>query len=309
VAQRAKTIRKSEAPFPNLGLVCITHSGEIRYRTITRTRYLSFQTAQRQDVLRELFSSNLKMFEKALRFCERRQIHLYRMPSSIFPFADTPEGLAILEEFAETLRSLGTLAQQLKIRVVAHPDQFVVLSSESQQVIDNSIKVLQMHADIFDLMGLSQSPFNAFIVHGGKRGNRAVLVRTINELPNSIRTRLTLENDEISYSSAEITAICKQLGICMIFDAHHHLILEKCSGYNDLSIQSALMAARSTWHPNEEWQLVHISNGSGNSHDRRHSDFITEMPDCYADVSWIEVEARAKELAIEKIRSDWRIAR
>ena len=302
-----KTKDRKTKLFPNLGLVCITFGEEVRYRTTTRTRYLSLPEPKRGEILRELYSSNLKTFDKALRFCNGKDIRLYRMPSSIFPFADTSEGLAILKEFATELNSLGHLAQQLSIRIVAHPDQFVVLSSDSQQTIDNSITVLQMHADIFDLMELSRSPFNAIIIHGGKRGNREVLLRTIAGLPESIRSRLTLENDEISYSAAEITSICNQAGISMIFDAHHHLILEKCSGYNDASIEAALKAARATWQPNEEWQLVHISNGTTGSHDRRHSDFITEMPDCYADVSWIEIEARGKEMAIEKIRADWKI--
>ncbi len=307
MTKRLKTEAKSSKPFPNLGLVCITFSQEVRYRTITRTRYLGLPVPKRSEILRELYSSNLMTFQKALKFCDSKNIRLYRMPSSIFPFADTPDGLAILNDFARELSLLGKLAQQLSIRIVAHPDQFVVLSSDSQQTIDNSITVLQMHADIFDLMGLSCSPFNAIIIHGGKRGNGEVLLRTIAGLPESIRSRLTLENDEISYSAAEITSICKQAGISMIFDAHHHLILEKCSDYNDASIEAALKAARATWQPNEEWQLVHISNGTTDTHDRRHSDFITDMPKCYADVSWIEIEARAKELAIEKIRADWKI--
>lgn len=305
--KRLRLDAKSSKPYPNLGLVCITFSEEIRYRMITRTRYLSFQMPQRADVLRDLYNSNLKTFEKALRFCDGKNIRLYRMPSSIFPFADTAEGLMILKEYAAQLASLGALAQQLGIRIVAHPDQFVVLSSDSQQTIDNSITVLQMHADIFDLMGLSRSPYNAIIIHGGKRGNGSVLLKTVASLCESIRSRLTLENDEISYSAAEITSICKQSGISMIFDAHHHLILEKCSDYNDASIEAALKAARMTWQPNEDWQLVHISNGTTDTHDRRHSDFITDMPNCYADVAWIEIEARAKEMAIEKIRADWKI--
>ncbi len=306
MTQHSTAKRQSKKACPNLGLVCITASAEIRYLALTRTRYLSLSAAQRIDVLRDLYSSNLKMLEKALHFCDGKNIRLYRMPSSIFPFAGIPEGLVILSEFAKTLDSIGTLAKELRIRIVAHPDQFVVLSSDSQQVIDNSISILQMHADVFDFLGLSRSPFNAIIIHGGKRGNRDVLVRTISNLPEAIRSRLTLENDEISYSSDEIVSICRETGISMIFDAHHHLILEKCTTYNDASIEVALKAARTTWHPNEDWQLVHISNGTTNSHDRRHSDFITEMPDCYADVMWIEIEARAKEEAIEKIRADWK---
>jgi len=290
---------------PELGLVCVSFSAEIRYRMITRTRYLGLPEPERARLLREIYGDNAETFEKALQFCEQRDIKLYRMPSSIFPFADTPEGLSILKTFAEKLSKLGDIAQKLGIRIVAHPDQFVVLSSDSQEVIDNSITVLQMHADIFDMMGLSRTPYNAIIIHGGKRGNEKILKRTVNKLPESIRSRLTLENDEISYSANTIFSICCETGLSMIFDAHHHLIKEKCKDYTDSSIRDAMQAARGTWHPNEEWQLVHISNGTAGLHDRRHSDFIDVLPDCFADAGWIEVEARGKEEAIERIRAFW----
>ena len=32
---------------------------------------------------------------------------------------------------------------------------------------------------------------------------------------------------------------------------------------------------------------------------------ITEMPSSYARAPWIEVEAKQKELAIEKLRDEW----
>jgi UV DNA damage endonuclease len=302
-----RKVQKGEKPLgrPELGLVCISFGEEIRYRTVTRTRYLSLGEEERARVISSIYSDNLQMLEKALHFCQERKIKLYRMPSSIFPFADTPEGLTILRTFAKQLSKIGSTAESLGVRIVAHPDQFVVLSSDSQKVIDNSITVLQMHADIFDMMGLSRSAYNAIIIHGGKRGNEKILKRTINELPETIRSRLTLENDEISYSSNTILSICCETGLSMIFDAHHHLIMEKCLDYTDPGIRKAMEAARSTWHPNEDWQLVHISNGTTGLHDRRHSDFIDVMPDCFADVGWIEVEARGKELAIEKIRNFW----
>ncbi|MBC7998095.1 MAG: UV DNA damage repair endonuclease UvsE [Leptolyngbya sp.] len=290
---------------PHLGLVCITSSDLIRYKTITRTRYLSLSEEQRSMALRALYAANIATFEAAIKFCAENLIFLYRMPSSIFPMADTPDGLAILQTFAPQLANLGRLAEESKIRVVAHPDQFVVLSSDSESTIENSITVLVMHAQIFDMMGLPDSPWTALTLHGGKRGNSTKLCQVIQKLPSNIRNRLTLENDEISYSVEDILAICKVTGVPMIFDAHHHLILEKCPNYEDPSMRKALEAARQTWRPNEDWQLVHISNGDGASHNRRHSDYIEVMPSCYRDVSWIEIEARGKDLAIQRLREIW----
>lgn len=290
---------------PNLGLVCITSNELIRYKTITRTRYLALTREQRDAALKTLYATNIATFEAALKYCAANQIYLYRMPSSIFPMADTPDGLDVLQTFSVQLAKLGELAHSSKIRVVAHPDQFVVLSSDSESTIRNSITVLMMHAQIFDMMGLPATPWTALTLHGGKRGNSTKLCHVIEKLPDNIRKRLTLENDEISYSVADILAICKYTGVPMIFDAHHHLILGKCPDYEHPSMRDALEAARETWAPNQDWQLVHISNGDSASHDRRHSDFIDVMPSCYRNVSWIEIEARGKELAIQRLRANW----
>jgi UV DNA damage endonuclease len=65
-----------------------------------------------------------------------------------------------------------------------------------------------------------------------------------------------------------------------------------------------LAAARSTWSI-PDWQLVHISNGNQSFADRRHSDIIATMPSAYRNVPWIEVEAKQKEVAIAKLRTEW----
>ena len=46
-------------------------------------------------------------------------------------------------------------------------------------------------------------------------------------------------------------------------------------------------------------------NGKEFFADPRHSDLIADMPNCYYDAPWIEVEAKFKELAIDKLRAEW----
>ena len=73
---------------PQLGLVCITVSKEVRYRTITRKRLLDLSEDGQQRALEDIYRDNIQSLDNALRYCEREGIRLYRMPSSIFPFAD-----------------------------------------------------------------------------------------------------------------------------------------------------------------------------------------------------------------------------
>ena len=292
------------APAPQLGLVCITHTDAVRYRTVTRTRLLQLPPAEQRRRLRAIYADNLARLGRALDFCQANDIKLYRLTSGLFPFADDAAGTNVLDEFATEVRATGEHATALGIRLVAHPDQFVVLSSDTPHVVENSVRVLRHHARVMDMLAQPRSAWAVLEIHGGKSDRAARLIEVIRGLPDEIRTRLALENDEYSYSAAEILAVCHGAGVPMVFDAHHHVCHEGLTSYDDESVGTFLAAARATW-PRPEWQLVHISNGRTAFNDRHHSDLIETMPAAYRQAPWIEVEAKHKELAIAQLRAEW----
>lgn len=289
---------------PQLGLVCITASNEVRYRTVTRKRLLQFPDTEQAGILRNLYAENLNRLNLAIDFCLNNKLRLYRITSNLFPFADTELGEKILNEFNEDLLRTGERALNAGIRVVVHPDQFVVLSSDRPDVVANSIKILEMHAMILDKLGQPRSPWAIMEIHGGKSDRAEQLVEVIRKLPEAVRSRLALENDEYAYSAEEILAVCRQAGVPMVFDAHHHVIHEGLDSYDHPSVTQMLAAAATTW-PEKDWQLVHISNGREAFNDRNHSDLIIQMPSSYYNAPWIEVEAKLKEEAIAKLRQEW----
>ena len=289
---------------PHLGLVCITVSKDVRYCAVTRKRLLQLAEPEQAQLLRDLYAKNLERLNRAIEFSLQNKIQLYRITSNLFPFADTELGEKILDEFNEELLKTGNRALSAGIRVVVHPDQFVVLSSDNPEVVATSIKILQMHALILDKLGLPRSPWATMEIHGGKSDRAEPLMKVISNLPESIRSRLALENDEYAYSAQEILEICRQAGVPMVFDAHHHVIHEGLDSYDHPSVAQMLAAARTTW-PTPEWQLVHISNGREAFNDRTHSDLITQMPSSYRNAPWIEIEAKHKEQAIAKLREEW----
>jgi UV DNA damage endonuclease len=289
---------------PRLGLVCITHSDEVRYRALTRKRLLQLAPAEQKNVLRELYADNLARLGRALSFCEARGLKLYRMTSGLFPFADDEAGADVLEEFRERIGETGRRATRLGVRLVLHPDQFVVLNSDSEQVVANSFKILETHARVMDLLELPRSPWALIEIHGGKGGRADRLVENIGRLPAGVRSRVAFENDEYIYGAEEILDVCRRAGVPMVFDAHHHVVHEKLDSYEHPSVAHFVEAARATW-PDPAWQLVHISNGRTSFGDRNHSDLVETMPEAFRGVPWIEVEAKHKELAIERLRAGW----
>lgn len=299
----------SDLPFrnptlPNLGLVCITVSDEVRYKTITRKRLLSFDLDEQEQLISALYLYNMGTLARAVDFCVANQIRLYRISSQIFPFADEPVGIEILSRFQPELSLIGRRVNTLGLRLTVHPDQFVVINSDSADVVKNSVKILSMHARTLDYLEQPRSPWSVLEVHGGKGNKADALVAAIHELPSNICSRLALENDEYIYSAGEILDICNAASVPMVFDAHHHVCHEKLGSYGDASVPAFVDAARATW-PVAEWQLAHISNGREFFTDRRHHDLIVNMPESYKRVPWIEVEAKHKEIAIRHLQAEW----
>ena len=289
---------------PQLGLVCITHTDAVRYRALTRKRLLQLGADEQKRVLRELYADNLGRLNGAIDFCAARGWRLYRMTSGLFPFADDVAGEDVLEEFRAEIARTGRRATALGLRLVLHPDQFVVLSSDSPQTVANSIKILNAHARVMDLLEQPRSPWALIEIHGGKGGRSERLIEVIGQLPEGVRARIAFENDEYIYSAAEILDVCRRARVPMVFDAHHHVVHEGLTSYDHPSVGEMVDAARATW-PVPAWQLAHISNGRERFNDRHHSDLVTEMPEAYRRVPWIEVEAKHKELAVEKLRAEW----
>lgn len=289
---------------PGLGLVCVTAGPEVRYRSLTRTHFLSLGRAQRQQKLADVYLQNLAMLFKAVDYCHANGIRLYRVLSQLFPQMDDPQGRETLEEMRSILSAFALHARAKQVRVIAHPDQYIVLNSESADVRRQSVAIMEDHALVFDLLGLEQSPWSCLILHGGRRGPGDELVELIGQLPAAVRNRLVLENDESAWSAAEILDVCRRAKVPMVFDAHHHLVHEELESYEDPSIRDFTLAARVTW-PDPAWQVAHISNGAASLRDRKHSELITAFPPAFNDVPWVEIEAKGKETAIAALLASW----
>jgi UV DNA damage endonuclease len=290
-------------PKTNLGLVCLTSPtaalvDKISYRTITRTALAKLAPADRITKLREIYNANGNTLINAINFCYTRQISMYRMSSSAFPHADAnPDYAALLP--ADKLRTAGDLAAALGIRLLSHPDQFCVLSSAKPGVITNSIAMLTLEAHVFDLIGLPESHWSPINVHIGSKGPEAIatIKSVIPDLPNNVRSRLTLENDEHKQDAAATLDVCHATGVAMLYDYHHELVAHQLDGYDHPDHLFWVKAAAQTW-TTPDWQVCHLSNGAAGLHDRKHSDFISSRPTDLSQTPWLEIEAKGKEVAI-----------
>lgn len=265
-----------------------------------------------EDFIQGIYLNNISNLSKMMPFIRGNGIRLFRISSSMLPLADQVDRrLWDNEKIRSILKITGDYIKSNGMRVSTHPGQFCVLSSDSDRVVDNANTELAMHAWLFDAMGLNESPYYAINIHGGKSDRSSLLIDRIKSLPPNVRNRLTLENDESSYSVSDLLKIHKETGVPIVFDSHHHTFNE---GY--LSMQEAHEASLLTWGKTKP--LQHISNTepellNGSFVDRRkHSNMIHYVPEpqlsaLREDSIDVDVEAKLKNLSVFKMSSDFHI--
>ena len=290
----------------NIGYACINMT---MGKKVTTNRSMVKKTfnAKGLDYVSELTLLNARDIIKILQWNKEHKINLFRLSSAIVPWGDHLD-LTQLKDYKEikaALKEAGDYATENGIRITSHPGPFVVLTSPKDTVVYNAICDLELHGKIFDMMGLSQTHYNAINIHcngvyGDKQSAMDRFCENFGKLSKSVQSRLTVENDDKAsmYSVKDLMYLHNKIGIPIVFDYHHH---QFCTG--DLSEEAALKLAATTW-PEGIVQLTHYSESKALHENNNkikpqaHADYINQLPDTYGIDIDIEVEAKAKELAI-----------
>jgi UV DNA damage endonuclease len=290
----------------NLGYACINMSMGKKVGTNRSMVKRTFQS-KGLDYVSELALLNAKDIIKILEWNRMNGIKFFRLSSAIVPWGDNID-LTQLKDYKEIkseLKKAGDFAKYWGIRITSHPGPFVVLTSPKENVVEAAIKDLELHGKIFDMMGLSKTPYNKINIHcngvyGDKISAMDRFCKNFKRLSKSVQSRLTVENDDKAsmYSVCDLMYIHERIKIPIVFDYHHY---QFCKGV--LSEDEALELAVSTW-PIGITPVVHYSESKAlHENDSKvkpqaHSDYIKQLPNTYGINVDIMVEAKAKELAI-----------
>jgi UV DNA damage endonuclease len=291
-----------------LGLCCIFRDEPIAFRRTTAAALMGLSKRERLTRLAELCRHNAQSLADALVYCAGHGIGDFRINSQLLPLythpsfgyrlADLPGG----DEIEWLLAGCGAFVRRHRMRTTFHPDQFVLLSSPSRLITSRSVEELAYQAELAELVGA-----DVLNIHGGGAYGEPVaalerLRRRIERLPEAIRRRLALENDDRVFRPADLLPVCRDTGVPMVYDVHHHRVLP-----DGLSVEQATRAALSTW-PREP--LFHVSspiNGWKGKEPNRHHDFLNpvDVPACWLSMRrnlTVEVEAKAKEVAVLRLK-------
>ena len=288
----------------NLSLCCISNilaeQGH-KFRTMTFKSFSSKERAESLEKLSGIVINNFNTAEKIVRHCAANKIQGYRLSSDLCPVIKHPDVMLALEdlpnydEIKESIKDLSNTIKETGIRVSAHPSEYITLTSDDDIKINHSIVDLELHAEIFDRLELSQSYYNPLNIHIRKEGDAKDLsltfMRNYNKLSESVKSRLVLENNDTgnTWTVKNLKKyIYNDYGIPVTFDNLHHEMLN-----HDVSHYDAFFEAYSTWNCTP---IFHYSEGKNGT--RAHKDMAENLPIDYDKDVLFDVELKSKDYAI-----------
>ncbi len=265
-------------------------------------------------------------------YLEKQKITMYRMSSDVAPYVTHPDMPQFHQQVAEAkteLTALGRRATGMGLRLSFHPSQYTILNSPDPELNRKSVLDLESQSAILDTM--SAGPEGCVVVHvGGVYGDKPAAmdrwVHTYKNLPEASKRRLVLENDDISYSAAEVLELHARTGVACVFDSHHFC----CNNPEGLEIGQTAAKFLATWSGRGR-PKTHVSSPRTQMRELKrrnkktkkletvampplwtgHADYIDPFsfidlmrrmpPEAEFDVM---LEAKVKDLALRRLRND-----
>ena len=224
------------------------------------------------DLLTERIKLNFKNFKKVLKYNHDNKIKFYRMTHTMFPLLTHPNvSIDYKGVFKDDFKRLKETISKYNIRIDTHPDEFCLLTSEKNDVTNNSIEILKFHLEIFKLLGIN----GKCVLHLGssKPTKEEALNRfrdNFNKLSKELKNLIVLENDDKTYTVTDTLLICEELNISMVLDYHHFI----CNHEKNERIDKLLPRIIKIWENTNLNPKMHFSCSLSTKQKRNHSTYI-----------------------------------
>ncbi|MCX8094974.1 MAG: UV DNA damage repair endonuclease UvsE [Caldisericia bacterium] len=236
-----------------IGYPCINYSiGCSPNKTFRLTSY-------EENKLRETIRNNLLCLIEILKFNLKENLKFFRISSETIPFA-SHEIMSIkwYEEFKRELIEIGDFIKKNFFRISMHPDQFILINSIKEDVFIRSVKELEYHMILLDSMELDYThkvQIHVGGVYGDKNLSIERFLKRYESLPDFIKKRLCIENDDKYYSVLDVIKISNKTEIPIIFDYFHY----RCNN-NGEKLENFLKDIILTWKEKDGIPMVDYSS-------------------------------------------------
>ena len=247
-------------PCINRSIACTANS-TFRLKSYSRERFLS--TVQ----------NNLDCLQEILEWNVEKGFFFFRIGSPLVPFASHPVcKIDWVKHFKRQLKEIGNYIKKHKMRISMHPDQFVLINAKDKKIVEKSVKELEYHCKLLDAMGLDSTAkvmIHVGGVYGEKEKSIARFISNYKKLPEFVKNRFVIENDDRSYSLKDCLGISKKTKIPIVFDQFHH----ECKNKGE-PVKKAMKLAQNTWKKKDGLLIVHYSDPKKNARIGSHSEHI-----------------------------------
>lgn len=207
-----------------LGYACITNC--INDSSSSPYTYSEYLKDGDIDKLDRVIISNLKSLNNIIDYNIKNNIHFYRISSKIIPLATKDDvKFDYTNKYKSYYDTIGKKISDSKMRVDFHPDQFCVLNSVKSDVVSNSVKILEYHYNLLNMLNVNDK---ILILHVGsstfgKENSISRFINNFNKLPIYLRKCIAIENDDKVFNVNDVLKISKVTSIPIVLDYHHHL--------------------------------------------------------------------------------------
>lgn len=234
----------------------------------------------------------------------------------------------VVNRMEQLFAPIGETARKHGVRLSMHPGQFTVLASETDQIVENSIREFEYHVDMARMMGYGKT-FQDFKINvhiSGRKGPQGI-IDVLPRLSPEARNMITIENDEMTWGLDASLELADH--VALVLDIHHHFIktgeyitadddrikrvVDSWRGvrpviHYSLSREDILVNHDTNMLPNLSLLL---ESGHNKQKLRAHSDMMwNTAANDWAKTHWdwadVMVEAKAKNLASFKLYDYWK---
>ncbi len=227
-----------------------------------------------ESQLKETIESNLDCLLKILHYNAEHNMLFFRITSDIVPFASHPVNTFNWQNhFKPKFEEIGDFIKNNGLRISMHPDQFTLINSVKEDVLERSIKELKYHASLLNSMRLDYTAKIQIHVGGvyeSKRQSTERFVERYSKLETPIKNRLVIENDDRLYNIDDCLEISIRTGMPVLFDVFHHSV-----NGTKATVHQALELSHKTWNLKRDGvPMVDYSSRNLNGTIRQHADSI-----------------------------------
>ncbi len=278
----------------------VTSSGTLTYTNYEKAGFPV-------DKLINIVDKNLDALKELIIYNVKNNVHFYRITSNLIPLA-THEKVSYdyVTPFQNKYEEIADIINKNNVRIDMHPDQYTVLNSTNNVVVQNTFRILEYHHNVLSALKVKNK---IIIMHVGssvfgKKPSITRFINNFNKLPEHIKRSVAIENDDKVYNVQDALYLCNKINVPMVLDYHHHM----CNNNGD-NIEKDLDEIFATWKGINP--KVHFSSPKNQTkkdyrshHDyvdvREFINFVEKIKNLNYDID-IMIEAKAKDEALFRL--------